>query len=429
MLMKSIKKYQNIFLVITISLICVSLLMSHSFNVAFAADDEDTVKEDEQAEEAIEDRYDELEKLEKKEQKYRDIINLKQKEQDVINAQVKKLENENYKIEKDIEANEEEIDTLKSDIDRAKKEIQQKENHISLQKKVLEQFIREKYQNYSEGTQHFTLLDLTNTNQQTHKDNITHATGRVGDYVKTIHEEQERLKEDRDDFQDKANRIEDAKYELEQRSEHLESSQNYKRVLASQVNVEEDKYQTKLSKVLKEQLSIQQEISSLATNQIGTFSLADLPSKSEADFDYPVKKPYIKTQGYGKTSFSSHYKGGMHNGVDFVAQGSQSIIAPAKGKVKATGNMGRYGYGNWVAVDHGNGLITLYGHMSSVKVSRGDKLKQGDKIGTMGNTGFSTGPHLHFSVFADSTFAVVESSSVDGVYIPTGATVNPEMYL
>ncbi|MEA3323043.1 MAG: peptidoglycan DD-metalloendopeptidase family protein [Patescibacteria group bacterium] len=426
--MKNIKRYQNIALIITISFICASLLMSHGFSVALAAD-EDVAKEEEQKEEALDDLDDELEKLEKKEKKYRDIINLKQKEQDVINAQVKKLENENYKIEKDIEANKEEIDSLKSDIDRAKKEIQQKEDHISLQKKVLEQFIREKYQSYSEGTQHFTLLDLANTNQLAHKDNIAHATNRVGDYVKTIHEEQGILKAERDEFQEKANRIEDAKYELEQRSEHLESSQNYKRVLASQVNVEEDKYQTKLSKVLEEQLSIQQEISSLATNQLGTFSLADLPSKSEADFDHPVKKPYIKTQGYGQTSFSSHYKGGMHNGVDFVAQGSQSIIAPAKGKVKATGNMGRYGYGNWVVLDHGNGLITLYGHMSSVKVSRGDKLKQGDKIGTMGNTGFSTGPHLHFSVFASSTFAVVESSSVDGVYIPTGATVNPEMYL
>lgn len=421
-------KYKNIFQIITISIICTSLLMSHSFNIAFAADESDT-EEEEEKEEFIEELDDELEKLEKKEKKYRDIINLKQKEQDVINAQVKKLENENYKIEKDIEANEDEIEILRSDIDRAKKEIQQKEDHISLQKKVLEQFIREKYQSYSEGTQHFTLLDLANTNQLTHKDNIAHATNRVGDYVKTIHEEQGKLKTERDEFQEKANRIEDAKYELEQRSEHLESSQNYKRVLASQVNVEEDKYQTKLSKVLEEQLSIQQEISSLSTNQIGTFSLADLPSKSEADFDYPVKKPYVKTQGYGKTSFSSHYKGGMHNGLDFVAQGSQSIRASAKGKVKATGNMGRYGYGNWVAVDHENGLVTLYGHMSSVKVSRGDKLKKGDKIGTMGNTGFSTGPHLHFSVFAESTFDIVESSSVDGVYIPTGATVNPEMYL
>ncbi len=426
------KKYINIKYIITISIFCAFLSMTQYFNIVLAANtntDEKKTATKEKTTDAIEDRYDKLQKLEKQEKKIRNIINLKQKEQDVINAQVQKLASENANIEKNIEKNEEEIDKLTSDIERAKKEIEKKEQYIALQKKVLVKFLREKYQNFSDNTQYFTTLNIANANQITHRDNLNQATSGIGNYVKTIHDEQEKLKNEQTNLEEKTKRIKDAKYELEQRSDYLESSQNYKRVLASQVSVEEDKYQTKLSKVLEEQLSIQQEISSLATNQIGTFSLADLPSKKEADFEYPMKKPFKRTQGYGKTSFSGHYKGGMHNGIDLVAQGSQSILAPAKGKVKATGKMGRYGYGNWVAIDHGNGLTTLYGHMSRVKVSRGDKLKQGDKIGTMGSTGFSTGPHLHFSIFASSTFAVVESSSVKGVYIPTGATVNPDMYL
>jgi murein DD-endopeptidase MepM/ murein hydrolase activator NlpD len=419
------KQYQkNKILIYILIFTYSSLTLMPNFSVIHA--DQIT---DENKEEEIDDKKDELEKLEKKEKKYRNIINLKQKEQDVINAQIQKLENENYKISQTIEKNEEDIKKLSNDINRTKQEIEQKEKHISLQKKILKQFIREKYQNYSKESQQFTVLNIANQNKSSHGDNISHATQKVGEFVKTIHEEQQKLQKDKEKFEKKSKKIEDAKYELEQRSSYLEGSKNYKRVLASQVSVEEDKYQTKLSKVLEEQLSIQQEISNLATTQIGTFSLADLPSKKEADFEYPMKKPFKRTQDYGKTSFSGHYKGGMHNGIDLVAQGSQSILAPAKGKVKATGKMGRYGYGNWVAIDHGNGLTTLYGHMSSVKVSRGDKLKQGKKIGTMGNTGFSTGPHLHFSIFASSTFAVVESSSVKGVYIPTGATVNPDMYL
>ncbi len=420
------KTYNNIISTFIIGIFCVSFFMSQNFNFVYAADDKTVAEE---KEEILDDKQDELEKLEKKERKYRDIINLKQKEQDIINAQIKKLDNENVKIEQNIEESEDEIQDLSSEIDRTKSEIEQKEDHISLQKKILRQFIQEKYQNYSKNTQHFTILNLANTNKNSHADNITHATDRVGEFVKTIHDEQQGLKDDQTKLETKSKRIKDAKYELEQRSEYLEGSKNYKRVLASQVNVEEDKYQTKLSKVLEEQLSIQQEISSLSTSQIGTFSLADLPSKSEADFELPVKKPFVRTQGYGKTSFSSHYKGGLHNGIDYVAQESKSIIAPAKGKIKAVGNMGNYGYGKWVAIDHGNGLVTLYGHFDSIKVSRGDKIKQGETIGKMGNTGFSTGPHLHFSIFAESTFAVVESSSVSGVYIPTGATVNPDRYL
>ncbi len=411
--------------IIILFIICASLLLLQGLYIALAA----TQTPEEQKKDIIDDKQDDLKKLEKKEKKYRDIINLKQKEQDIINAQIKKLDTENYKVQQTIENNETEIVSLSSEIDRIKSEIQQKEKHISLQKTILKQFLREKYQNYSKDTEYFTLLDISNSENISHKDNIAHATSSVGRFVKTVNDEQRKLKKDQEKLESKSKRMQDAKYELEKRNEYLQGAKNYKRVLANQVNVEEGKYQTKLSKVLEEQLAIQQEISSLSTSQIGTFSFSDLPSKSDADFKFPLKKPFVKTQGYGKTSFSSHYKGGVHNGIDFVTKGSKNIIAPAGGKVKAVGNMGRYGYGNWVAIDHNNGLITLYGHLSSVKVSRGEKIKQGETIGKMGSTGFSTGPHLHFSVFAKSTFAVVESSKVSGIYIPTGATVNPAMYL
>ena len=406
-------------------IICAFLFLFQNSYIALAT----TQTPEKQKEQIIDDKQKDLEKLEKKEKKIRDIINLKQKEQDIINAQIKKLDIENKKVQKTIKDNEIEIDNLSSEINRTKREIEQKEKHISLQKAILKKFLRERYQNYSKDTEYFTLLNLSNDKSILHRDNIIHATSSIGDFVKIVNDEQKKLEKDKQNLENKQKRIQDAKYELEKRNEYIQGSKNYKRALASQINAEKGKYQTKLSKVLEEQLAIQQEISSLSTSQIGTFSFSDLPSKNEAGFKFPVKKPFIKTQGYGKTSFSSHYKGGIHNGIDFVAQGSKNIIAPANGRVKAIGNMGKYGYGNWVAIDHGNGLVTLYGHLSSVKVSRNTKIKQGETIGKMGSTGFSTGPHLHFSVFVKTTFAVVESSKVSGVYIPTGATVNPEMYL
>jgi murein DD-endopeptidase MepM/ murein hydrolase activator NlpD len=409
------KKIQKNFFLTFLSITCFACVFFLS-SISYANDD-------------LEDTFEDLEKVTKKIEKTQDIISLKQKEQEIINAQISQIASETAKIKQNIEETVEEIEQLSSDIDRVKREITQKEGHIVLQKKILEKFLREKYQNYTVENAHFTLLNIANANSNTHKESLGHASKGIGDFVQKIHAEQEELKKDQEKLEKKHQRIEDAKYELEQRSNHLESSQNYKRVLAAEAAAEKTKYEEKLSDLLKEQLAIQQEISSLSNDQVGSFSMADLPSAKKADFDMPVKKPYVKTQSYGKTTFSHNYSTGTHNGVDYVAQDSQSILAVADGKVKAVGDMGRYGYGKWVVIDHDNGLMTLYGHMSSVKVSRGDKLDKGDKIGVQGNTGFSTGTHLHFTVFAASTFAIVESSSVDGVYIPTGATVNPESYL
>ncbi|MBQ6634448.1 MAG: M23 family metallopeptidase, partial [Ruminococcus sp.] len=56
------------------------------------------------------------------------------------------------------------------------------------------------------------------------------------------------------------------------------------------------------------------------------------------------------------------------------------------------------GYGNFIIVDHGNGFVTLYGHLSEVDCTIGDRVKAGDVIGKMGSTGFSTGDHLHFEI-------------------------------
>jgi murein DD-endopeptidase MepM/ murein hydrolase activator NlpD len=420
------KNAQRISMLLIILLgISVHALFSHDLLV-FASEQTDVNNDGGEKKDDLQDEYAENAK---KIEKTKDILNLKKKEREIINVQIKKLESETMQVKEEIKENEEEIENLAQEIERIKSEVAQKEGHIALQKKVLEKFLREKYQNYSPNTEYFTVLNIANINKHSHRDALSQASNEIGKFIKKIHNEQEELKKDQVTFEKKVTRIEDAKYELEQRNAYLKSSQDYKRVLAAEVAVEENKYQEKLSKLEKEQLEIQLEISRLSLDYIGNFSLKDLPDADDVDFDLPVKKPYVRTQNYGKTTFSHNYSTGTHNGIDFVAQGSQSIIAAGDGKVTATGNMGRYGYGKWVAIDHKNGLVTLYGHLSSVSVSKGDKVDQGDTLGKMGNTGFSTGPHVHFSVFAEKTFDVIESSSVSGVYIPTGATVNPDIYL
>jgi murein DD-endopeptidase MepM/ murein hydrolase activator NlpD len=87
----------------------------------------------------------------------------------------------------------------------------------------------------------------------------------------------------------------------------------------------------------------------------------------------------------------------MHAGLDFTAPTGTPIYATADGVVKEA-NFNTGGYGNHVVVNHGFGYETLYGHMVRIKARRGQRVKRGEIIGWVGNTGKSTGPHLHYEV-------------------------------
>jgi murein DD-endopeptidase MepM/ murein hydrolase activator NlpD len=89
---------------------------------------------------------------------------------------------------------------------------------------------------------------------------------------------------------------------------------------------------------------------------------------------------------------------GYHPGLDIAAVTGTPIVAAFDGTVVEAEFDQIKGYGNYVKLDHGNGMITLYGHMSQIGAKVGDHVTAGTVIGLVGSTGFSTGPHLHWEV-------------------------------
>ena len=87
-----------------------------------------------------------------------------------------------------------------------------------------------------------------------------------------------------------------------------------------------------------------------------------------------------------------------HKAIDIANGGGGPILAADAGVVVAAGWLDNYGYGNRVMIDHGNGFVTLYAHLSVVQVRTGQRVKRGDVVGQMGSTGRSTGTHLHFEI-------------------------------
>ena len=109
---------------------------------------------------------------------------------------------------------------------------------------------------------------------------------------------------------------------------------------------------------------------------------------SSSGFVWPV-------HGVLTSSFGWRW-GRMHEGIDIAVGNGTPVVASASGTVIVAGWMG--GYGNLVVVDHGNGIATAYGHNTSVAVAPGQSVAQGQLIAYSGNTGNSTGPHVHFEV-------------------------------
>ncbi|WP_254913021.1 M23 family metallopeptidase [Novosphingobium sp. B 225] len=119
-------------------------------------------------------------------------------------------------------------------------------------------------------------------------------------------------------------------------------------------------------------------------------SVAGLPQALPANFEYI-------SSGFGFRANPFTGGGGeFHPGLDFKGPHGAPIYAAARGTVSFVGQ--RSGYGNCVEIDHGNGLVTRYAHMSGFRTVVGKVVKPGEQIGLIGSTGRSTGPHLHFEV-------------------------------
>jgi murein DD-endopeptidase MepM/ murein hydrolase activator NlpD len=158
-----------------------------------------------------------------------------------------------------------------------------------------------------------------------------------------------------------------------------------------------------------------------------------VPTKRKGVLNWPAPESARITQSYGGTSFalSGGYKGKWHNGVDIGGATGSVIAAAEEGVVLAAGNQDLYcrrgAYGKFVVIKHPNNLVTLYAHMSKLNATAGQRVMRGETIGYMGNTGYSSGTHLHFTVYDGTTFSMRGSRTCGPM--PSGGDMDPQPYL
>jgi murein DD-endopeptidase MepM/ murein hydrolase activator NlpD len=208
---------------------------------------------------------------------------------------------------------------------------------------------------------------------------------------------------------------EQTKAELETKQAQLEADIESACRLLESIDENIDEYNALLAQEQETQAEIEAlivtkeaDLAAVRAAEAGTAEAATVDSAEgeiSAWMIWPSYTDAITSEyGYRTNPVSGVYK--LHAGVDIGASSGTAIYAAAAGTVVLAQDYGSYG--NCVMINHGNGYTTLYGHMSSIAVSDGQTVTQGQTIGYVGATGDVTGPHLHFEVRASASGGTID---------------------
>jgi len=199
--------------------------------------------------------------------------------------------------------------------------------------------------------------------------------------------------------------------------------------LLSQTKAQEANYQAIIKQKKAQQQSFENALADLKSKLNVVVNPSQITPAGKGVLSWPLDKVII-TQFFGNTAFaaSGAYNGKGHNGIDFGASIGTPVHAALAGTVAGTGNTdavrGCYSFGKWILIKHPNGLDTIYAHLSQINVSTGQAVSTGDVIGYSGETGYATGPHLHFGVYVASATQIMRLGDATQKSTPcAGATM------
>ncbi len=188
--------------------------------------------------------------------------------------------------------------------------------------------------------------------------------------------------------------IEQVEYDVTKSKEALELAKANKTAKLNELEASK----TKLNKLLKELKAEKAKQEEILRKEIEASKNSNLILTG--DFGWPAKGAYYVSAIFRDKEYYKEF-GIMHYGTDIAKSGGCDILAAASGKILKTVTSNS-GYGNYILIDHGkkNGksYVTLYAHLKTINVKKGETVVKGQKIGYMGSTGFSTGTHLHFEI-------------------------------
>jgi len=391
----------------------------------------------ESIQEKISQKSTEIKALEAEIAKYqKEISTLGSQANSLANA-IKTLELTQKKLEADIKVTEKKIDNKSVEISGLTDKISDTADTISFNKKIVAKSFA--YMNELENRSLVETLLSSNS--------VSNALDSVDQVALVQVELRERiygLEDAKTNLEFNKKSSEKAKSDLLALSKQLSdqkkvvlNTRTEKNSLLKETKQSESAYQALLTSRKAQKEAFEREVNALEEALKIVIDPSSIPQSGTGILKYPLKDIFI-TQEFGATEFAKNsriYKSGTHPGIDFRASRGTPVRASLSGIVVGAGDMDLAGggrcraYGKWIMIKHTNGLSTLYGHLSLIGVSMGQQVSTGELIGYSGNTGASTGPHLHLGVYATEGVRITNlqsSSYCAGVIYPLA---DPKAYL
>lgn len=381
------------------------LLTSMFSAIAVSATSESQLKgQKQEIQNSIEQKKQNIEAIEKELSNTKDQRKEKELELAKLNIEIEDLNNNIKSVEDDINSKVKEIEDTEEEISETESKIE--ENYD-----ILSDVIKISYEQQSGGYLQL-LLEATSISNFIRRLEILTSISKQNDEIinettklqEELEEKKTKLEEDKTEMQEKKNILVEEKSKVDKLAD--EQQKKVDELIGIQNNLKEkiELNNDQIEALEKESANITNKINALTSSNNNNSNSGNNsssgggnnPSYQGGKFAWPVPSTHSISSSYGYRIHPITGNKKLHAGIDIPGQAGDTVVAAESGTVIVAEYSSSYG--NYVIIDHGSGLTTLYAHNTSLNVRAGQKVQRGQQIARVGTTGLSTGNHLHFEV-------------------------------
>ena len=381
------------------------LLTSMFSAIAVSATSESQLKgQKQEIQNSIEEKKQNIEAIEKELSNTKDERKAKELELAKLNIEIADLNNNIKSVEDDINSKVKEIEDTEEEISETESKIE--ENYD-----ILSDVIKISYEQQSGGYLQL-LLEATSISNFIRRLEILTSISKQNDEIinettklqEELEEKKTKLEEDKTEMQEKKNILVEEKSKVDKLAD--EQQKKVDELIGIQNNLKEkiELNNDQIEALEKESANITNKINALTSSNNNNSNSGNnsssgggnKPSYQGGKFAWPVPSTHSISSSYGYRIHPITGNKKLHAGIDIPGQAGDTVVAAESGTVIVAEYSSSYG--NYVVIDHGGGLTTLYAHNTSLNVTAGQKVQRGQQVARVGTTGLSTGNHLHFEV-------------------------------